>query len=230
MGHNVSHSHHYDAALRLRAEDHSHPPPSQPSASRQRKWDAPKVEASLRSIWDLVISDIAKACLLAVSYAESGTWLNTLPLLSIGLRMDDDVRIVVGLRFGLPLCSPHTCLGCRGDVQEDNIHGLSCRYSRRCHFRHVALNIIVKQSLDAAKIPSHVEPSGLYRGDGKRPNGSSVVPCKGLKFWYGTTCSDTLLPHTGIALFKSQGQWSQLPSTANGQSICILRLHITLSL
>ena len=28
LGHNVSHSHHYDAALKLRAEDHSHPPPS----------------------------------------------------------------------------------------------------------------------------------------------------------------------------------------------------------
>ena len=72
LRHNVSHSHHYDAALSLWAEDHSHPPPSQPSASRQREWDAPKVEASLRLIWDLAISDVAKARLLAVSCAESG--------------------------------------------------------------------------------------------------------------------------------------------------------------
>ena len=42
LGHNVSHSHHYDAALSLWAEDYSHPPPSQPFASQQREWDAPK--------------------------------------------------------------------------------------------------------------------------------------------------------------------------------------------
>ena len=71
LSHNVKHSHHYDAALSLWAEYHSHPPPSQSSASRQREWDAPKVKASLRSIWDLAISDVAKPRLLAVSCTES---------------------------------------------------------------------------------------------------------------------------------------------------------------
>ena len=177
LSHNVGHSHYYEAALSLWAENHSYSPPSQPSASRQRVWDAPKIEASIQSLWDLAISDVAKARLLAVSCAESGAWLNALPLSSIGLRMDDDVvRIAVGLRLGLPLCSAHTCSGCGGDVLEDGIHGLSCRYSRGRHSRHAALNDIVKRSLDAAKIPSHLEPSGLYRADGKRPDGASVVP------------------------------------------------------
>ena len=71
LSHNVSHSHHYVAALSFWAEDHSHPPPSQLSASRQREWNAPKVETSLQLIWDLAISDVAKARLLAVSCAES---------------------------------------------------------------------------------------------------------------------------------------------------------------
>ena len=33
-------------------------------------------------------------------------------------------------------------------------------------------------SLDAAQIPFHLEPSDLYRLDGKRPDGASVVPLK----------------------------------------------------
>ena len=168
---------------------------SEPSASRQREWDAPKVEASLRAIWDLAISDVAKARLLAVTCTDSGAWLNALPLSSIGLRMDDVVRIAVGLRFGLPFCSPHTCSGCGGDVQEDGIHGLSCRYSRGRHSRHAALNDIVKRSLNAAKIPSHLEPSGLYRGDGKHPDGASVVPWqRGKILVRNATCLDTLAP------------------------------------
>ena len=117
--------------------------------------------------------------------------------------MDDDVvRIAVGLRLGLPLCSAHTCSGCGGDVLEDGIHGLSCRYSRGRHSRHAALNDIVKRSLDAAKIPSHLEPSGLYRVDGKRPDGASVVPWqRGKILVWDATCSDTLAPsHRDIAV------------------------------
>ena len=227
LGHNVSHSHHYDAALSLWAEDHSHPPPSQPSASRQREWDAPKVEASLRSIWDLAISDVAKACLLAFSCTESGAWLNALPLSSIGLRMDDDVvRIAVGLRLGLPLCSPHTYSGCGGGVQEDGIHGLSCRYSRGCHSQHAALNDIVKRSLDAAKIPSHLEPSGLYRGDGKLLDGASVVPLqRGKILVWDATCLDTLAPsHQDIAV-REPGAAAAAAEHRKRRSIRVLRLQ-----
>ena len=35
----------------------------------------------------------------------------------------------------------------------DGIHGLSCHYNRGRHFRHSALNDIVKRSLEAAKTP-----------------------------------------------------------------------------
>ena len=52
---------------------------------------------------------------------------------------------------------------------------------------------MTKRSLDAAQIPSHLEPSDLYRSDGKRPNGSSVVPWKeGRALVWDVTCPDTL--------------------------------------
>ena len=110
--------------------------------------------------------------------------------------MDDEVvRIAVGLRLGLPLCHPHLCSGCGAEVGEDGIHGLSCRYSKGRHSRHAVLNDIVKRSLDAAKIPSHLEPLGLYRSDGKRPDGASVVPWqRGKILVWDVTCSDSLAP------------------------------------
>ena len=59
--------------------------------------------------------------------------------------MDDDViRIAVGLRLGLTVCHPHACSDCSAEVNDDGIHGLSCRYSRGHHSRHSALNDIMK--------------------------------------------------------------------------------------
>ena len=138
-------------------------------------------------------NDLTKVCLLAISCPESGAWLNTLPLSSIGLRMDDDViRIAVGLCLVLVLCHPHACSDCGAEVNVDGIHGLSCRYSRGRLPRHSALNDTVKRSLESAKIPCHLEPSGLYRSDEKRPDGASVVPRqRGKILVWDATCSDT---------------------------------------
>ena len=58
-----------------------------------------------------------------------------------------------------------------------------------------------KAALDTAKIPSHLEPTGLYRSDGKQHDGASIVPWKGGKVLvWDTTCPDTLeLLHSSIA-------------------------------
>ena len=142
------------AALVVWGEDHSHPPPPPSPSCRQKAWDAPKIKATVDHLLESAVNDLTKVRLLALSCPESGAWLNALPLSSIGLRMDDDViRIAVGLRLGLAVCHPHACSDCGAEVTEDDIHGLSCRYSRGRHSRHSALNDIVKRSLDAAKVP-----------------------------------------------------------------------------
>ena len=61
--------------------------------------------------------------------------------------------------------------------------------------RHAAINDIVHRSLTSAKIPARLEPSGLYRSDGKHPDGISVVPWKSGKLLvWDATCSDTFAP------------------------------------
>ena len=56
-------------------------------------------------------------------------------------------------------------------------------------------------ALSTAKIPSRLEPSGLYRSDGKRPDGASVVPWKSGKLLvWDATCPDTFAPsYNGLA-------------------------------
>ena len=58
-----------------------------------------------------------------------GSWLHTLPVTSLGLRMDDNtIRIAIGLRLGTPLCIPHLCYHCGANVDTLGTHGLSCRF------------------------------------------------------------------------------------------------------
>ena len=110
----------------------------------------------------------------------------------------------MGLRLGLPLCQSHTCQHCGAEVSQFATHGLSCRKSAGRHHRHSAVNDIIYRALVAAHVPSRLEPSGLYRSDGKRPDGVSIVPwkCGQLMVW-DATCPDTFAPsYSTIAASK----------------------------
>ena len=111
------------------------------------------------------------------------------------------MRIAVGLHLGLSLCQPHECIHCGVAVDASGVHELSCRFSKGRNARHAAINDILKRSLDSAKIPSLLEPVGLYRRDGKRPDGATLVPWREgrVLVWYAT-CPDTLAPsHISLA-------------------------------
>ncbi len=58
--------------------------------------------------------------------------------------------------------------------------------------RHAAINDIIHLSLTAAGTPSRLEPPGLLRADGKRPDGMTLVPWKsGRPLVWNATCPDT---------------------------------------
>ena len=71
-------------------------------------------------------------------------------------------------------------------------HSLSCKKSMGRFQRHTALNDIMKYALSAAHVPSRLEPTGLLRSDGKRPDGVTLAPwkCGQLLVW-DATCPDT---------------------------------------
>ncbi len=183
-----------DQALLCWREGHPTNPPVNDAAKIQRSWDFPRVAVCADVLLDNAPDDSARARLLAVSAPESGAWLHALPISALGLRLDDDaIRVAVGLRLGSPLCRPHLCQHCGTEVDQLGHHGLSCRKSEGRHYRHAAINDIVHRALSSAQVPSRLEPSGLSRSDGKRPDGVTMVPWEnGKPLVWDATCPDTL--------------------------------------
>jgi hypothetical protein len=55
-------------------------------------------------------------------------------------------------------------------------HGLSCFKSSGRFSRHTEINSIINRSLTSIHVNSTLEPNGLSRDDGKRPDGMTLVP------------------------------------------------------
>ena len=105
---------------------------------------------------------------------------------------DGAIRVAVGLRLGLNIREPHSC-PCGANVDARGLHGLACKRSAGRLTRHQQLNDIIWRALKRADIPSTKEPTGLLRGDGKRPDGLILVPWQAGKcLTWDATVVDTL--------------------------------------
>ena len=160
-------------------------------AKSQRAWD----DISSDKQFDALVepsNQIHRARLMAAKEPYSGSWLKAVPLPKLGLHLDDaTVRVSVALRLGAPVCEPHSCR-CGRRVDRLGHHGLSCRYSAGRLPRHANLNDVVKRALTSAGIPAWLEPVGLDRGDGRRPDGVTVYPYnQGKCLVWDATCVDT---------------------------------------
>ena len=159
--------------------------------SRQKAWDSISAK---RTQEDLLIraNQLDAARLKAAARAESGLWLHAIPIPSLGTHLDGEtLRIAVAHRVGAIVCQSHTCR-CGKKIEALGLHPLSCRVSAGRFPRHAALNDVVKRSLQSAGLPSILEPTGLDRGDGKRPDGMTIFPySKGRSLVWDATCVDT---------------------------------------
>ena len=137
-----------------------------------------------------------KVRLLASQQKESGAWLSAPPVTSLGLRMSNDtIRIATSLRLGTPICFPHNCSLCGSHIDTSGTHGLSCHRSQGRIPRHSHLNRLVRDALSNAQIPAILEPQGLSRTDGKRPDGLTITPwSNGHPLVWDVTCWDTFAP------------------------------------
>lgn len=127
--------------------------------------------------------------LLGCSSPGSGDWINALPSESLGLKLSDDqCRIAIALRLGAKLSSIHTCI-CGSETDERGQHALTCRHLKSRHSRHQSINQLLKVSFNSASIPTRLEPHGLCRDDGKRPDGLTIPPWrKGKCLIWDATC------------------------------------------
>ena len=84
--------------------------------------------------------------------------------------------IIVREYVGASICLPHTCNLCGKSADEFRHHDLSYRSSQGRTSHYHMLNNVIHRSLSSANIPSRLEPSSLYRADGNRPDGVTMVP------------------------------------------------------
>ena len=87
------------------------------------------LERKLSQLMERQTENYDMARLLASVSKHSGDWLHAIPISFCCFRLDDEViRIAVGLRLGLDICEPHTCV-CGAIVDVKGSHALSCKRS-----------------------------------------------------------------------------------------------------
>ena len=147
-----------------------------PLPPKQSFWDRPGVLLDRAGVESSFTNPFQRASFLAAASRHSGDWLFALPIASCGLKLDDEaVRVAVGLRLGTDLCVPHQCQ-CGAQVDARGLHSLVCKQAPGRSARHHALNDVVARAFSSAGVPVIKEPVGLYRTDGKRPDGLTLIP------------------------------------------------------
>lgn len=97
----------------------------------------------------------------------------------------------MALRLGSEICRPHICI-CSEQVNSDGRHSLCSTKSQGRFPRHGEMNDITARAIRSINIPAKLEPTGLYRDDGKRPDGMTLIPwAKGQSLVWDATCVDT---------------------------------------
>ena len=100
----------------------------------------------------------------------------------------------------------NNCHHCGTSVSNLATHGLSCRWSEGRHFRHASPNNIIWRSCVSAKVSARLEPSDVFRSDGKRPDGITLVPWENGKLLiWDATCCDTLA-HSYLSVASSESR------------------------
>jgi hypothetical protein len=150
-------------------------PPKEELKKFQRSWD----EIRSKSIFDELLSSSGptdRARLLASSTKSSSKWLQAVPSQQLGLLLDNDsARVAVALRLGNNVCEPHWCV-CGEMVDPKGYHALSCNKTKGKYPRHGEINKTFSMAFSSAGFPTNLEPYGLSRRDGKRPDGVTSYP------------------------------------------------------
>ena len=178
---------------------------------RQKSWDLPLAHVVLKDIINEATDPTTRARLLAVSSPHASDWLNAIPIPALGLKLENEsLRIAVALRLGVQTAMPYKCI-CGTSVEGSATHGLDCRKIGGKHARHAEVNSILHRALQSAGVPSHLEPAGLFRDDGKRPDGATILPFeKGQCLVWDFTCVNTV----AASHIKSAAERPGAPSEA----------------
>ena len=159
----------------------------------QAEWDKPLYLRRHKELLRTAPSDIERSRIQSISLDHATDWLYAIPVSSLGLKLSNShLRTVCALRNGSMICQQHLCI-CSETVDQLGWHGLSCKKQIGRHPRHSHVNDLIKRASQSADFPSRLEPQGLERNDGKRPDGLTLFPFKDSKpLVWDFTCTDSL--------------------------------------
>ena len=84
--------------------------------------------------------------------------------------------------------------------------------------------------MSAGNIPSHLELSGLYRSDGKRPDGITIAPWEtGRTLIWDATCIDTFAPsyiHTAVKEAGLVAEIAEIRQRKNYEALSVVHMFI----
>ncbi|XP_041980282.1 uncharacterized protein LOC121733945 [Aricia agestis] len=171
----------------------------------QKNWDEPLIKLAQSEILSSS-STTDRARLLASAEPESGYWLQAYPSSNTGTLLDNHTfNLSLSLRLGANISEPHRC-HCGAAVDRQGHHGLSCRRSAGRQSRHASLNDVIRRALASVNVPATLEPNGIARDDGKRPDGMTLVPwSRGRPLVWDATCVDTLAASHVTATTREAG-------------------------
>ena len=149
--------------------------PDSDDQKKQKKWYQPIAENRLREL-ENVSTQQDNVRLQGAKCRGSGDWINTLPSSTLKLKLTPEpFRIASSLRLGANFSSPFTCV-CGAQADLKCIHALSCAKSSSRHTRNRLGNEAIKRAFCLSDIQSSLEPVGLSRDDGKRPDNITLSP------------------------------------------------------
>jgi len=165
-----------------------------PLTGKQRDFDIPLCDQRLLTLKGLGDERDSTRLSIISGPCRGAEWINAVPIRNCGLQLNDqEIRINIGLRLGADIVANHNCKFCSTQVDHRGTHGLSCRFSQGRFSRHAECNDIIHRALNTSKIPSGLEPIGILRNDGKRPDGVTYTPwSKGMCLAWDFTCVDGL--------------------------------------
>ena len=81
---------------------------------------------------------------------------------------------------------------CGTTIDQFGLHGLACQKSAGRFPRHAEFNKTICQALCSVNVPAILEPPGMCRSDGKKPDGLTLIPwSSGKCLVWDATCCDT---------------------------------------
>ncbi|XP_065315245.1 uncharacterized protein LOC135924125 [Gordionus sp. m RMFG-2023] len=149
-----------------------------PETNKQRDWDKPIIASCVESLLSSMQS-LDRPLFSSLLNGSGHEFLEAIPSANLQLQLtQNELTHAIEIRLNCLVSQPHICAGCSSAVLSNGRHSLHYRSCKGRIFRHNICNSIILRALRSAQIPSILEPSGLFRSDGKCPDWISQIPWK----------------------------------------------------